>query len=171
MDRQAYQTTIEPENPNKDRFKYNQVFLKDKHGIFKLIEIILTIICFICVGSQWTFRNSGSGGWINFTLALSLIISTFFFFGYLFNVVPFLPGPWAIISHIVRLDFCLFNLALPTFNTVDTLTLSTSSQYFFLAALLKESKRSERVGLPPFSNDLIELNLKVNACCCYTKVM
>lgn len=39
MDRQAYQTTIEPENPNKDRFKYNQVFLKDKHGIFKLIEV------------------------------------------------------------------------------------------------------------------------------------
>ncbi|VDO01596.1 unnamed protein product [Rodentolepis nana] len=97
MDRQAYRSTVEPENPNRDRFKYNQVFLRDKHGIFKLIEIILTIICFICVGSHWLFRDSGSGGWINFTLSLSLIISTFFFFGYLFNVVPFLPGPWAII--------------------------------------------------------------------------
>lgn len=40
MDRQAYQTTVEPENPNKDRFKYNPVFLRDKHGIFKLIEVL-----------------------------------------------------------------------------------------------------------------------------------
>nr|CDS29864.1 hypothetical transcript [Hymenolepis microstoma] len=102
MDRQAYRSTVEPENPNSDRFKYNQVFLRDKHGIFKLIEIILTIICFICVGSHWLFRDSGSGGWVNFTLALSLIISTFFFFGYLFNVVPFLPGPWAIIDFVCQ---------------------------------------------------------------------
>ncbi|VDM32110.1 unnamed protein product [Hydatigera taeniaeformis] len=104
MDRQVYQPTYEREDPAKDRLKYNPVFLRDKHGIFKITEIfhfcfqiILTICAFISVGSHFAFRDSGSGGWINFTLSLSLIISLFFFFGYLFNLIPFLPGPWAVI--------------------------------------------------------------------------
>ncbi|EUB58234.1 marvel-containing potential lipid raft-associated protein [Echinococcus granulosus] len=102
MERQVYQTTSEWDDPAKDRFKYNPAFLRDKHGIFKIIEIILTICAFICVGSHFTFRDSGSGGWINFTLSLSLIISLFFFFGYLFNLIPFLPGPWAIIDFVCQ---------------------------------------------------------------------
>ncbi|KAL5107106.1 hypothetical protein TcWFU_009151 [Taenia crassiceps] len=102
MERQVYQSTSEWDDPQKDRFKYNPVFLKDKHGIFKLIEIFLTISAFISVGSRFDFRDSGSGGWINFTLSLSLIISLFFFFGYLFNLIPFLPGPWAVIDFVCQ---------------------------------------------------------------------
>ncbi|VDK21359.1 unnamed protein product [Taenia asiatica] len=110
MERQVYQTTSEWDDPQKDRFKYNPVFLRDKHGIFKIIEIFLTICAFISVGSHFAFRDSGSGGWINFTLALSLIISLFFFFGYLFNLIPFLPGPWAVIDFVCQCLLAFFIL-------------------------------------------------------------
>uniref|UniRef100_A0A5K3FSF6 MARVEL domain-containing protein n=1 Tax=Mesocestoides corti TaxID=53468 RepID=A0A5K3FSF6_MESCO len=92
MHQQAYETTYEVRESEPIPIQLNQGFLRDKHGILKIIEIVLTIVVFICVGSNYWFRDSGSGGWINFTAALSLIVSTFFFIVYLFNIIHKLPG-------------------------------------------------------------------------------
>lgn len=60
MDRQAYQTTVEAEDPNKDRFKYNPIFLRDKHGMFKLIEASYGFANFCSLTNHVQFYNCAS---------------------------------------------------------------------------------------------------------------
>ncbi|VDN15888.1 unnamed protein product [Dibothriocephalus latus] len=97
----AYETTYETRQEVAVPIAFNGAFLRDKHGILKIVEIVLTIIIFICVGSSFSFGASAAGGWINFTAAISLIISVFFLIIFLFNFIHRLPGPWVLIHFTV----------------------------------------------------------------------
>nr|VZI53115.1 unnamed protein product [Spirometra erinaceieuropaei] len=49
---------------------------------------------------------SAAGGWINFTAAVSLIFSVFFFIIFAFNFIHRLPGPWVLIDFVVQAVLC-----------------------------------------------------------------
>jgi len=101
----AYQTTYDARTEHVP-IQINTAFLREAHGILKIVELVLTIIIFICVSCHWVFSTS-SGVWVNFTAALSLICSTFFFVIYLFNLLHRLPGPWVLIDFVTQLTLCL----------------------------------------------------------------
>nr|VZI10891.1 unnamed protein product [Spirometra erinaceieuropaei] len=102
----AYETTYETRQEVVVPIHFNSAFIRDKHGILKIVEIVLTIIILICVGSNWSFGMSAAGGWINFTAAVSLIFSVFFFIIFAFNFIHRLPGPWVLIDFVVQAVLC-----------------------------------------------------------------
>uniref|UniRef100_A0A0X3P3X6 MARVEL domain-containing protein n=1 Tax=Schistocephalus solidus TaxID=70667 RepID=A0A0X3P3X6_SCHSO len=118
----AYEPTYETRQEVVLPIKFNSAFIRDKHGILKIVEIVLTIIVFICVGSSWSFGVHGAGGWINFTAALSLIFSVFFFIIFLFNFIHRLPGPWVLIDFVVQAVLCFL-------MTISLIVAAASSHY------------------------------------------
>ncbi|VDL94938.1 unnamed protein product [Schistocephalus solidus] len=98
--------------------------LKDDYekSVSEIDQIVLTIIVFICVGSSWSFGVHGAGGWINFTAALSLIFSVFFFIIFLFNFIHRLPGPWVLIDFVVQAVLCFL-------MTISLIVAAASSHY------------------------------------------
>jgi len=78
-------------------FSLNKTFVLSPPGILKLIELVVDIIIWICVGSAPLFGYSGNGGYINFAATITFVFTIILFILYFIRLMHRLPGPWILI--------------------------------------------------------------------------
>ncbi|KAL3316949.1 hypothetical protein Ciccas_004396 [Cichlidogyrus casuarinus] len=112
--------------------RINVMFPRSIHGIVKIIELTLTLICFFCITAAG--YTASTTGWLNFVAATTFVISMIIFLLYFFHMATQLPGPWVI---IVRCQIQTSSIAsFYIFHDCEFAVLSVSSFFFFLSMII-----------------------------------
>jgi hypothetical protein len=81
-------------------------YARSREGIFKIIEIVLSLITFICsVVHYWEGH-----GWAEFVAMSAFFMTLIYLVFYLLDLISRFPGPWLLIEFIYYLVFALFFL-------------------------------------------------------------
>lgn len=96
--------TYEPQStpsPTRSRISFSPEYLKTVPGILKIVEIILSLLTFICSCiDTWE-----AAGWAQFQSAFAVFATSLYLVLYLLNLITRLPGPWPLIEFIYYMIF------------------------------------------------------------------
>jgi CDP-diglyceride synthetase len=87
--------------PRRSKISFSVAYMKTLPGILKIVEIVLSLLTFICsCVDVWEAAR-----WAQFQSAFAVISTTGYLVLYLLNLVSRLPGPWPLIEFIYYMIF------------------------------------------------------------------
>ncbi|XP_013403699.1 plasmolipin [Lingula anatina] len=84
-------------------------YLKSIPGILQIVEIVLSLIVFICASIPLGWVGYG-GGWVQFVSMTAFLTTAAIFVIIFLNILPRLPGPWTLILFIYYAVFVVLYL-------------------------------------------------------------
>ncbi|CAH1779979.1 unnamed protein product [Owenia fusiformis] len=102
-------TTTTSSSSSGPRINVNVDYIKTIPGILKIVEIVLSLITFIC-GVIWPWWQAQGGAWNGFVSMTSFICCIVWLLLHVSSLISQLPGPWMLIEFIYYCVFTLFFL-------------------------------------------------------------
>lgn len=87
----------------------DKIYLTSIDSILKIVEMVLSLIVFICITSHAWYSVVG-GGWVQFVSISCLITVLILWIFFMLRIIYKLPGPWALIILIYYIVYTVFFL-------------------------------------------------------------
>lgn len=88
---------------------FDRIYLKSIDSILKIVEMVLSLIVFICISSHAWYSLYG-GGWVQFVSISCLITVLILWIFFMLRIIYKLPGPWTLIILIYYIVYSVFYL-------------------------------------------------------------
>lgn len=88
---------------------FDKTYLKSVDSILKIVEMVLSLIVFICISTTGWYSQIG-GGWVQFVAISFLITVLILWIFFMMRIIYKLPGPWTLIILIYFIVYSIFFL-------------------------------------------------------------